>query len=170
MKIKKKCKSKDLKVYAFEGQCAQVPRLPTETRWSVENIPCFDTESAQVPRLPTDQESWGFALWRVRVLKYRACQQKQDKWLKTYYVLILRVLKYRACHVFKGGRIRGRITASEPSGLIFFRRLSKWHNWWGNPLGDTTTLKRGLLWEEQCFAKNTTLGSHIPPARVPWTS
>ena len=53
MKIQKKCKSKDLKVYALEGLCAQVPRLPTETRYSVENIPCFD----------------------MRVLKYHACQQ-----------------------------------------------------------------------------------------------
>ena len=47
------------------------------------------------------------------MLKYHACQQKQHKVLKTYYVLILRVLKYRACHVFKAGLISGGIRASE---------------------------------------------------------
>jgi len=146
-----KCKSKDLKVYALEGQCAQVPRLPTETRWSVENIPCFDTESAQVPRLPIDQESWGFALWRVSVLKYHACQQKQHKVLKTYYVLTLRVLKYRACHIFKGGRIRGRRTAKGPPNPEDSKFIKK-HIlittlWQEHYFGKNTTLPRTLLWE-----------------------
>ena len=56
-----------------------------------------------------------FTLWRVSVLKYHACQQKQDEVLKTYHVLTLRVLKYHACQQIKrveGSRFGGSVCSS----------------------------------------------------------